>query len=137
MSYEELPKFITFPATTAVPSTLWLHPSQLPASQTTNLCTATYHLAVLTMKTILQFIVHLTPAPHYHCIPCILTNHQPSLSIPYVMTYKKKKKDGYTETTKSLLFTGASIRPLWKWVDKLLHEQWCDYTICEHIEFLL
>ena len=55
-------------------------------------CTAIYPLAVLTMKTFLQFIVHLIPASYYHWIPWVLQSHQPRSSLPHVLTLKKKIK---------------------------------------------
>ena len=63
---DEPPEFTTFPGMKKSPSTLLLHVEQLPASQITNLYATSYHLAVLMMKTSLQFIAHLTLAPHYH-----------------------------------------------------------------------
>ena len=66
---KELSEFTTFLVMRTSPSTLLLHAPQLPASQIASLCTSAYHSAVLTMKTFLQFIVHPTQAPHYHCIP--------------------------------------------------------------------
>ena len=73
---DALPEFTMYPAMKTSHLTLLLHVPQLPASHITSLYTTVYHLAVLMMKTFLQFIVHLPPAPQYHCIPCILTNHQ-------------------------------------------------------------
>ena len=70
--YEELPEFITFPAIKTSPLTLLLHTPQLPASQITSLYATIYHLAVLMMKTLLQFIMYLLAAPYYHCIPQVL-----------------------------------------------------------------
>ena len=49
-----------------ISQTLLLCAPQLPTSQITSLYAADYHLAVLMMKTFLQFIAHLIPAPDYH-----------------------------------------------------------------------
>ena len=63
---EELPEFTMFPVMKTFPLTLLLNTPQLPGNQIASLYATVYHLAVLMMKTFLQFIVHLTPAPHYH-----------------------------------------------------------------------
>ena len=84
--YEELPGFIMFPPMKTSPLTLLLHAPQLPASSITSLYATIYHLAVLTMKTLLQFITHLQPAPYYHYIPWVLQSHHPGSPTPYVMT---------------------------------------------------
>ena len=63
---DEPPEFTMFPVIKTYPLTLLFHAPQLPASQIASLYATNYHLAVLTMKTFLQFIAHLIPAPHYH-----------------------------------------------------------------------
>ena len=88
---EELSEF-TFPAMKTSLLTLLLHVPQLPASQIASLYATDYHLAVLMTKKFLQFMAHLTPAPHHHRIPWILQSlHQPSPSTPYMLTSKKIK----------------------------------------------
>ena len=54
--------------------------------QIASLYATAYYLVVLKMKTFLKLMAHPIPAPHYHWIPWILQNQQPSPSIPYVMT---------------------------------------------------
>ena len=86
--YDKCLEFTMFPTMKTSPLTLLLHVPQWPASQTASLFTTVYHVAVLTMKTSLQF----TTAPHYHWTPWVWPNQHPSTPIPWVMTSKKKKK---------------------------------------------
>ena len=74
-------------------STLPLHTPQLPASHIASLYAAGYHSVALTMKKAPQFTFHLIIAPYHLKTPWTLhSSHFPSLSTPYVMTWKKKKK---------------------------------------------